>query len=59
LAEEQSFGFPVLTWEDAVANDYQVPGVPFFYGIDREGVIVNKGFANRLEQLKELVQAGQ
>jgi methylamine dehydrogenase accessory protein MauD len=57
LIEEQGFGFPVLTWDDAVARDYKVPGTPFFYVIDGEGVIVNKGFANSLKQLEELVEA--
>lgn len=34
LAEEQGFEFPVLTWEDGVAEAYQVPGTPFFYVVD-------------------------
>jgi methylamine dehydrogenase accessory protein MauD len=55
LVEEQDFEFLVLTWEDAVANEYQVPGTPFFYVIDGQGVIVNKGFASSLEQLEALV----
>jgi len=54
LVEEQGFGFPVLTWQDTVAREYQVPGTPFFYVIDREGVIVNAGFAGTLEQLEAL-----
>jgi methylamine dehydrogenase accessory protein MauD len=62
LVEEQGFAFPVLPvsgWNDPVMEDYQVPGTPFFYVIDGEGVVINRGFANTLEQLKELVQAGQ
>ncbi|MFQ6100842.1 MAG: redoxin domain-containing protein [Anaerolineae bacterium] len=58
LVEEQGFGFPVLTWDDAVAQDYQVPGTPFFYVIDGEGVIANAGFAGTLEQLEALVEGG-
>jgi len=57
LADE--FGFPVLMWEDSVTGDYRVPGVPFFYVIDDEGVVINKGFPNTLEQLKELVWSGK
>jgi len=49
----------VSGWDDEVMVDYQVPGTPFFYVIDGEGVIVSKGFANTLEQLKELVRAGR
>jgi hypothetical protein len=62
LVQEQSFAFPVLPvsgWDDEVMVGYRVPGVPFFYVIDGEGVIVNKGFANTLEQLKQLVKAGK
>ena len=61
LAQEQGFAFPVLPvsgWDDEVMVDYQVPGTPFFYVIDREGVITSKGFANTLEQVKELVEGG-
>ncbi len=55
LMEEQGFDFPVLTWDDGVFEDYQVPGTPFFYVIDGEGVIANAGFAGTLEQLEALV----
>ena len=54
LAEE--FGFPILRWEDSVARDYRLPGVPFFYVIDEEGIVANGGFANTLRQLEALVQ---
>lgn len=59
LVTEQGFGFPVLAWDDAIARDYQVPGTPFFYVIDEEGVIVNAGFANTLEQMEALVEGGR
>lgn len=62
LVQAQGFTFPVLPvsgWDDEVILDYQVPGTPFFYVIDGEGVITNAGFANTLEQLKELAQAGK
>jgi len=58
LVEEQGFGFPVLLWEDAVAGAYRVPGTPFFYVVDGEGVIVGEGFAGTREQLEELVKTG-
>ena len=59
LAEEQGFAFsvlPVSSWDDAVMLDYQVPGTPFFYVIDGEGVIANANFASRLQQLEALVE---
>jgi len=62
LAQMQGFAFPVLPvldWGDRVMVDYQVPGTPFFYVIDRGGVIASRGFANTLEQLKELARAGR
>lgn len=55
LAEEEGYGFPVLTWEDETAGRYEVPGTPFFYVIDNKGFITNKGFAHTLEQLEELI----
>jgi len=62
LVEAQGFAFPVLPvldWDKKVMVDYQVPGTPFFYVIDGEGMVINKGFANTLEQLKELIQTGK
>jgi hypothetical protein len=56
LVEGQGLGFPVLTWEDSVANEYQVPGTPYFYLIDGERSIVSKGGANSLEQLETLAK---
>jgi len=58
LIEKQGFGFLVLTWEDAVANEYEVPGTPFFYVLDEGGIVTDKGFGNSLEQLEALVEAG-
>ena len=61
LVEEQGFAFPVLPvsgWDAPVMVDYRAPGTPFFYVIDGEGVIVNAGFANTLEQLEALVEGG-
>ena len=62
LVQEQGFAFPVLPvsdWEDKVMLDYRVPGVPFLYVIDGEGVIANAGFANTLRQLEALVEGGE
>ncbi|MBC8492771.1 MAG: TlpA family protein disulfide reductase [Chloroflexi bacterium] len=56
LVEGESLNFPVLAWDDTVARDYRVQGTPFFYVIDGEGVITNKGFANTLLQLEALVE---
>jgi methylamine dehydrogenase accessory protein MauD len=61
LAQLQGFVFPVLPvsgWDDEVMLDYQVPGTPFFYVVDEEGVIANAGFANMLRQVEALVEGG-
>ena len=61
LVQAQGFAFPVLPvldWDAPVMLDYQVPGTPFFYVIDGEGVIANAGFANTLGQLEALVEGG-
>lgn len=54
LVEDQDFGFPVLAWEEAVAEKYQVPGTPFFYLVDEQGVIAGADFANTVEQLEQI-----
>ena len=55
LMEEQGFDFPVLAGDDAVAQDYQSPRMPFFYVIDGKGMIAKASFAGTLEQLEALV----
>lgn len=59
LVAEQGFAFPVLTWDDAVAQNYQAPGTPFCYVVDGEGMIANAGFANTLEALEALVKGNE
>lgn len=57
LAQEEQLKFTVLTWEDRVAQIYQVPGTPYFYYIDADGIIVNAGFLNTSTQLEEFIKA--
>ncbi|RLB66057.1 MAG: hypothetical protein DRH04_09855 [Deltaproteobacteria bacterium] len=59
LVAEQGFAFPVLMWDDAVTQNYQVPGMPFCYVVDGEGMIANAGFANTLEALEALVKGSE
>ncbi len=58
LIAEQGFDFPVLQLqdEDALIFDYKVPGTPFFYVIDENGVIRNAGVANVVSHLETLVR---
>ena len=39
------------------AKKYDVPGTPFFYVIDGDGVIAKASFAGTLEQLEALAAA--
>ncbi|MBE3142003.1 MAG: TlpA family protein disulfide reductase [Thermoplasmata archaeon] len=58
LVQEQGFHFPVLTIGDeptGVILEYKVPGTPFFYLIDKSGVIRSVGFANTTDQIHALV----
>jgi len=57
LVQNEGLTFPILAWEDDVVKAYQVPGTPYFYVVDDQGVIAAQGFANSLEQLEEMVKA--
>ncbi len=57
VAEEQGLGFPVLMGDAGVTQAYQVPGVPFGYGIDEDRVIRSGGFAGTREEIEALVRA--
>lgn len=59
LVETQGFAFPVLIHAGSVAEDYLVPGTPFFYVIDGNGIITAVGYAGSLSQLEELVSSAQ
>lgn len=57
LVQDEGFAFPVLAWQDDVAEAYQVKGVPFFCLIDGQGAVANtiQG-AVTPEQLEALVR---
>ena len=52
LVSQQGFTFPVLEWDQEVAKDYLIPGTPFLYVIDEQGLIVDRGPASLLEGLE-------
>jgi methylamine dehydrogenase accessory protein MauD len=54
VAAEHDLGVTMAQWDDRVAHSYQVPGTPFFYVIDGEGVIRRSGFASTAADLEEL-----
>ena len=55
LAESQGFIFPVLQWDDAVAETYKVPGTPFIYLVSEEQTIAFAGFGPELERVNEII----
>jgi peroxiredoxin len=55
LVQQQALVFPVLVWDELVAAQYELPGTPFFYLVDEDGVIVERGVATTLGQVEELV----
>ena len=57
MVTARGFTFPVLAWEDAVAQQYQAPGTPFFVVVDGQGVITASGFANTQAELARLLAA--
>ncbi|MCC7207010.1 MAG: redoxin domain-containing protein [Anaerolineae bacterium] len=57
LVSEHSLSFPVLNYTDEVGRSYVVPGTPFFYAIDKEGVIRRVGYGNSLADLEHLAAA--
>ncbi|MCS7283315.1 MAG: TlpA family protein disulfide reductase [Anaerolineae bacterium] len=59
VAQEQGFAFPVLEGNEEVMTTYRVPGTPYFYVLDGEGVILRWGFAVREEQIEALVAGGE
>lgn len=55
LAESQGFKFPVLQWDDIVAEVYKVPGTPYIYLISEEQTIAFAGFGPELERVNEII----
>ncbi len=55
VAEEQGLTFPVVEGDERVMAAYGVPGTPYFYVLDGEGVIVRSGFAVKEEEIAALV----
>jgi len=56
LESKENLNFPILMWNNLVANDYIAYSTPLFYLIDEEDKIINKGSVSTLEQLEEFAQ---
>ncbi len=49
-------GIPVTKWDENIVAQYEVPGTPFFYLLDKEGKVRNKGVAGSLERIREVAE---
>jgi methylamine dehydrogenase accessory protein MauD len=58
LVMELGAGVLVLGWDETTVREYKVPLTPFFYAIDEEGTIGNRGSAVTSEQLEGLIEVG-
>jgi peroxiredoxin len=50
MIKAQNFDFPVIPWEESVADSYKVPGVPYFYVLDETQKIIFAGFGDELDK---------
>ncbi len=55
VVDTYHFDFPVLAWDNKVAHAYRVPGTPWFFVVDAEGIVRRGGTANSLESIEALV----
>lgn len=53
MVQEQGFEFPVLNWQDEVAEAYQVPGTPHFYLIE-DGIVTYSGFIASVDEMERI-----
>ncbi len=58
MINENDFNFGVLRWEEEMAQSYQVPGTPFIYLIDENGIVQFSGFSEDLANIEQLIQKG-
>ncbi len=59
MVQVQGFVFPVLPisdWNHKTITDYQVEGVPLFFVINEQGIIVNADFVHTQEQIRALAE---
>lgn len=56
LESKEGLNFPILMWNNLVANDYLAYSTPLFYLIDEKGIIINKGSVSTLEQVEEFAR---
>lgn len=59
LAHKEGLTFPVLNASEEVIRAYKVSAFPFFYLVDKQGIIASRGIVLSLEQLENLVKVGQ
>ena len=55
IVRKYEYNFPILNGNDDVFEKYMVPGTPWFYFLDYEGMVVHQGTGNSLEDLERLI----
>lgn len=56
MIEENDFSFDVLRWDEEMIQSYQVPGTPFLYLIDENGMVQFSGFSEELREIEQLIR---
>lgn len=57
LVEALDARFPIIQWDDKIAEDYKVPGTPYLYLISKRQTISLAGFGPDLDRVAEIVSA--
>ena len=56
MIKENAFNFDVLRWDVEMTQSYQVPGTPFIYLIDENGIVQFSGFSEDIGSLEEMIE---
>lgn len=55
MKREQSFNFPVLGWDETVAEKYKVPGTPYLILLSTKQNVDLTGYADDLQQVIKII----
>ncbi len=55
MQKEQDFPFPIVAWDENVANEYKVPGTPYLYLLSRDQQVLFSGFADEIGDLERII----
>ncbi len=55
LTKRVGLTVPVFNWHQDLTGAFKVPGTPFIYAVDAQGMIAASGFANSLQKLESFI----